>query len=150
MGDVYATGSAPRIAGKEFLIDATIQGDSAEGVIVAHGGSAAGYSLYVKDGRIVFSVRYSSVRLDRVAVALAEAEMHRIQAIANADGVLRLKVDDAEPVTQEASGTLSTHPQENLCIGHDDANPVDVEAPRKPFSGKIAGVKVTVASKSPR
>ena len=147
VGDVYSTGSAPRIAGKEFLIDATVQGNSSQGIIVAHGGSAAGYSLYIKEGRAVFAVRYSSARLDRIAASLSDAGMHHIRAVGNKAGVLRLTIDDTEPMTQEASGLLSTHPQEDLCIGHDDRNPVDVESPRKPFTGKIVGLKVVVAPK---
>lgn len=43
---------------------------------------------------------------------------------------------------QESPGLLQSHPQEDLCIGHDDKNPVDPDSPRSKFKGQItrAGV----------
>ena len=55
-GKSYPSASAPAIAGKPFSIETTIEAESPEGVIVSHGGSAVGYSLYAHDGEIIFCV----------------------------------------------------------------------------------------------
>ena len=145
-GEVYASASAPRIAGRGFAVATTIDGGKAEGVIVAHGGSAVGYSLYRKGGRVVFSVRRSAMLIHRVSVELPEAKTLQLHAELSAAGALSLKVNEGEAVTLKA-GLIGSHPQEDLGIGLDDRNPVDVESPRKKFAGRILSVRVQILAK---
>jgi hypothetical protein len=146
VGDTYAAGSAPAIAGKPLAIEATVEGNDLKGVIVAHGGSAVGYSLYAREGKIVFAVRYSSDIVRRFSVPATKAQC-RIRAALMKDQKMHLSVEGGVSIATKTSGFLPKHPQESLCIGHDDRNPVDPEAPRGNFSGKIASLKVEVEDK---
>ena len=50
-------------------------------------------------------------------------------------------------VEAKSHGLLNRHPQEDICIGHDDKNPVDTEAPKSRINGKLSGLKVSVGAK---
>ncbi|MEM1297255.1 MAG: sulfatase, partial [Verrucomicrobiota bacterium] len=52
IGDDFSPGSAPNIAKKSFTISAKVSGENLNGVIVSHGGSQVGYSLYIQDGKV--------------------------------------------------------------------------------------------------
>ncbi|MFT5469616.1 MAG: arylsulfatase A [Verrucomicrobiales bacterium] len=141
-GDVYAPASAPGVANKPFTVSCMIDGEKPSGVIVAHGGSAVGYSLYLKDGQIVFAVRGGS-GVDRIE-APAAAGATEIAASLGKGGKLSLSVNDGAPVTAKAGGLLNRHPQEDFCVGHDNKNAVDEEAPKGSFTGTISDLKVSL------
>jgi arylsulfatase A len=143
-GDVYASDAAPRIAGKAFTISATVSGKPTDGVIVAHGGTVVGYSLYLRKSEVVLAVRPGRDAVHRVSVPLPATDESVVVATLTADGGLTLSINNSEPVSAKTGGTLASHPQEELCIGHDNGNPVDDEAPRKPFNGTISTLKVSV------
>lgn len=144
-GEVYSSSSAPQIARNGFVVLAEIDGDRADGVLVAHGGSSVGYSLYTKASRAVFALRVSSSTVHRVSVKLPEEKQLKLklQAQVSAEGMLSLKVNDGEPVTRKAA-LIPDHPQEDLGIGVDDGNPVDEEAPRGRYRGRIHRVNVAL------
>jgi len=147
-GKSYPSASAPAIAGKPFVIEATIEGDSPEGVIVSHGGSAVGYTLYVHDGKIVFALRVSSQEIRRVSIPWKKSPV-TVTVQVTKPGVMKLTIP-ADPRkgiegTISASGSMITkHPQEDLCVGFDAKNPVDSESPKAPFQGKIVSVRVSL------
>ncbi len=143
-GDAFGSGSAPAIANKAFSIECTIEGDAPQGGILAHGGLAVGYALYAKDGKIVFAVRHSTTEVQRVSVSAASGKPVEIEAGLDKDGTLRLSLNGAESVTAKSQGLLSRHPQEDFCLGHDNRNPVDDEAPGEAFKGNISGVRIVV------
>jgi len=49
-------------------------------------------------------------------------------------------------VEAKSHGLLNRHPQEDICIGHDDKNPVDTEAPTARINGKLSGLKVAAGN----
>lgn len=53
-------GSAPPIYQRSHKITAriTVQDDKTEGVLIATGGSSAGYTLYVKDGKVIYDYNF--------------------------------------------------------------------------------------------
>ena len=141
IGHAYHTGSIPDLAGKPFVVQATVSGERLQGVVIAHGGSAVGYSLYVADGKVVFAVR-SADDVDRVSAAIQPGENRLVAEVAKDE--LRLRVNGDEPRTAPAAGPLPRHPQEAICLGHDGQNPVDPQAPRGRFRGRISEPRVTV------
>jgi arylsulfatase A len=138
-GDTYESGSAPAIAKRAFRVTARISGDSPSGVILAHGGSSIGYSLYAKDGKVTFAVRHESNQIVRVSSPLVSAGNSLVASLA--DGHLSLRVNSGKPV-QAKSALLNRHPMEALCVGHDDRNPLDDAAPGGAFSGTIESASV--------
>lgn len=135
IGDVYSSGRAPSFTRKPFTISATIEATDPAGVIVAHGGSVIGYSLYIKDGTCFFSIRLSGDQL-RVAKADIGDGRSTIRAELNKQGMLSLQINKGETATS-TGGLLKRHPSESLCIGHDDGNPVDPAAPKPAFNGEL-------------
>ena len=147
LGDVYSSGSAPAIARKAFTISCSVvpvDGKAGEGVIIAHGGSAIGYSLYVKDNFVVFATRQGNDTVSRVAVPVGKGGLMSIRAGLSKDGTLSLAVNAVETAKAKSPGLLKNHPQEDLSIGHDDRNPVDPESPTKPFIGLLMSLIMVV------
>lgn len=140
VGDVYSSGRAPNFTRKPISISATIEATDPAGVIVAHGGSVIGYSLYIKDGSCFFAIRLSADRL-RVAKADIGDGRSTIRAELNQQGMLSLQINKSEAATS-TGGLLKRHPSESLCIGHDDGNPVDPAAPRPAFNGELLELKL--------
>lgn len=146
LGDIYASASAPAIAGKEFSISCSVipvDGNAGQGVIVAHGGSVIGYSLYLKDDVVVFVTRNGGV-VSRVKSRISAGEALEITAGLMKDGTLTLKISNAQPATARSPGLLKSHPQEDLSIGLDDRNPVDPESTAKPFKGQLKALRIVV------
>ena len=140
VGDVFNSGSSPKIAGRSFELSATVQGDDLSGVIVAQGGEVVGYSLYIDNGIGVFSVRLSGSELYRVKTPIGHGRS-TLRAGLDAMGTLTLKVNDDHVVTSKG-GLIQKHPAESLCIGHDDRKPVDRDAPAGLFQGKLVELQV--------
>ncbi|NNE90084.1 MAG: sulfatase [Verrucomicrobiales bacterium] len=144
VGSTYHTSGVKEFAGKPFTVKATIEANAPKGVIVAHGGSAAGYSIYAKDGHMIFAVRTGNADIAR-AKSPVPAGKSTVTARLEKDGSISISVNDGAPVKAKNSGVLiNRHPQENFCVGHDDANPVDTDAPGGKFNGKVSGVSFEV------
>ena len=56
-GDTFTSKTAPNIANRPFKVTAEIEKFPASGVILSQGGSNHGWSLYLKDGHLCFTVR---------------------------------------------------------------------------------------------
>ncbi|MDP7560715.1 MAG: hypothetical protein QF745_09260, partial [Planctomycetota bacterium] len=147
MGDTFASASLPDIAGKAFTIQASVEiepGKKANGIILAHGGSAVGYALYAKDGNLFFAVRLGQNAVQKIAFGSPEEKMEITASLTK--GKLSIQVGE-KTVEAKSHGLLNKHPQEDICIGHDDKNPVDTEAPKGPINGKLSSLKVSVGTK---
>ena len=145
-GDVVKSDSAPRIGGQAFSLTYRVETELRETIILAHGGSALGYALHMKDGRVVFSVRTS---MDRVTDVQSEPIQGAvaIKASVAKDGTLALTVGDQKAVTAKAPGPIPRQPQEDFCVGLDNGQPVAMYSKGKPFAGKLTDLSVTVLSR---
>ncbi len=142
VGDELDRDEAPQIAGKSLAIHCEVEPKSRNAVIVAQGGKAVGYSLYLKDGNPVFAVRERG-QLFSVAAANAPAGKLRIEARLAADGAMILTVNGVT-AKGKADGTIPSQPQEGMCVGFDDGAPVAEYKGKAtdPFQGKISELKV--------
>lgn len=144
VGDALPSSHAPQVAGRCFTVRCDVEPEApARGVIVSHGGSAMGYTLYLQDQRAVFAVRHGK-QVTRIASAELPAGPLSLEAQLGADGLLRLAVNGqaAEPV--KAPGPLAGQPQEDFNLGFDAQNTVDDYDGGQRFRGKIGGLSVTV------
>ena len=141
-GRAYPTAAAPQLVGRPFTVSCELAGRPLAGVVVAHGGTVSGYSLYVREGQLVFALRRDGDDLRRVQVPLpGETDAITVRATVE-ERSLSLQVDDGEPVVVEATGMLLKHPAEDLSVGFDARMPVDPEQPQPPFLGSIRGLRV--------
>ena len=143
-GDAIRSTAAPQIAHKPFTLTCQIETELRDTIILAHGGSAAGYALHLKDGRVVFSVRTGP----KDAVTDVQSQpikgVVKVTAALAEDGTMTLTVGDQEAVTAKAPRLIPRQPQEDFCLGHDNGQPVANYSKGKPFEGKITDLKVAV------
>ncbi len=131
--------------------DVEIPTDGAEGVLLAHGSWFAGYSFYVKDGRLAYAhncMGLAEYRVDAaeriapgrhvLAFAFTRTGPHRGRGTLSIDGrvVGEGDIPRTVPHVIETSG-------EGLCCGYDSGLPVtpDYRAPFR-FTGRIEQVVV--------
>ena len=135
---------APPIANRPFAITArfAVAAGQPDGVIVAQGATAVGYSLYLAQGRPVFFTRTAAATHRVAGPALAPGE-HTVTAALKADGTLALAVDGQAPATA-AGKLLGRMPADGLDVGRDDAAAVGPYATPHAYAGPIASVTIEV------
>jgi len=111
-------------------------------VVVAQGGAAEGYSLYVHEGKPIFAVRRENVlTLAAAKEALPNQAVHLGATLAK-DGTMTLTVDGKTVARAQADGCLTKMPLDGLQVGQDANGAVsDYETPNA-FKGEVG--KVTV------
>lgn len=143
-GDAHLSrADAPNVANRAFTIEARLTtGPTApDGVIVAQGGTALGYSLYVDKGAVVFLVRTNANTTYRVQGPALAPGQHQIRARLDAAGRMTLDINGttAGPV---AAKLLPRMPADALDVGQDTNAPVgDYEAP-SPLNGSVERVTI--------
>ena len=144
LGDTFTSASLPDIAGKAFSVQATLEiepGGKPNGIILTHGGSAVGYALYAKDGNLFFTVRLGANAVQKIAFGSPRKKMEITASLTKEK--LSIQVGE-KSVEAKSHGLLSRHPQEDICVGHDDKNPVDAEAPSTRINGKLTDLKFSI------
>jgi arylsulfatase A-like enzyme len=141
-GDVLDSKAAPQVAGKAFTISCVVETTQPDAILVAHGGSAVGYALYLKAGRPVFAIRTGGSTSEIAAPDAATGSV-RITAALAADRTMTLTVNDKVVTTVRANGLLSRQPQEDFCVGHDNKVPVTTYPATVTFRDTISQLKIT-------
>jgi arylsulfatase len=139
---------APQVANRPLSITCEVEAKTAHGVLVAHGGSAVGYALYLKDGRMIFAVHATGQATASITSKEIPSGRFTAEARLAADGSMTLALNGQVAATGKAEGLLARQPQENFCVGHDDGVPVTTYADGKPFQGVIEKLQVTVGTKN--
>ncbi len=142
LGETLDASSAPQIANRPFTIICDVQPEGQNGVIVAHGGKSFGYSLALVQGQLWFSVRtradsIATVKSDRIPEGRIEIEAELAK-----DGAMTLMINGKPVAKGQSPGLISRQPQENFCVGHDDANAVNDESGTARFKGTLGKLLV--------
>ena len=118
-----------------------------DGVLLAQGGSSAGYALYLKDSKLIFALR-SKNKLHTVESRDAlPATTKNIVAKLSGNGNVELFADSKTVATGNVHGLLEKQPQDGLQVGQDTNGTVgDYAAPNK-FNGEIASAKLDLSGK---
>jgi len=144
-----------RLINKPITIHATIGPEITDGVIVSHGSQFTGYALYVKEGKLKFSVMNvpTPVRWDNLfpyrniieTVEKIPEKRMEIKAQLTTNGEIMLWIND-EKVANGKAGTLVMHPGGWLMLGqaHEDYVPVGDYRPPFKFEGEIEEVVVSI------
>lgn len=142
IGDTFAADAAPWVAERPLQITCQIEPKTEGGVVVAQGGSAVGYALYLKENRLVFAVRRSGSDITRIISATIPAGRIAVEARLASDGTMTLLVDGEPVATGKAGGLLDRQPAEDFCVGHDNRVPLDKYDGTARFTGSIEQLKV--------
>ncbi|MBI5387650.1 MAG: arylsulfatase [Verrucomicrobia bacterium] len=139
--DDLAREAAPRLAARGFTVTAEITDLARDGVVIAQGGSAEGFTLYLKDGRLTFATRSARHLSTVTTVEVVPLKPATVTAKLARDGAVTVRVA-GQTVAEGKARLLSRQPQDGLQVGRDEGGAVgDYEAPFE-FKGKIARVTV--------
>ncbi len=146
-GDHLDRNEAPAIAGRSFTITAKFDASTAKtGVLVAQGGSAQGYALYLADGKLHFTVRGR----DGVSTATWKelvTGVHTAVARAEAQGPLELALDGRPSLRVNTRTRIATMPADGLDVGADGGGTVGSYAAPNTFAGKIESITLELDAK---
>ena len=149
MGHV-PTDVAPDVRSRTYTIeaDARIDGPTTEGVLIAHGDATCGYSLFVRDNRLVYDMNIGGVHHQIVSDRPVPAGHRRLglRMRRNKGMNVATLLIDGEPAGgfETQLGFLSFISWSGLDIGRDRGSPVShYEAPFA-FTGKLRKVTVTM------
>ncbi|MHA3775379.1 arylsulfatase [Verrucomicrobiota bacterium sgz303538] len=132
---------APAIAGRGFTITAKFDAKTPDGVIVAQGGSAHGYALFLEGGKLTFLTRVAG-KATSVASPQAVTDVHTAVAKLETNGTLTLSLDGQPGAQAKASGPLTTMPTDGLDVGSDTGGLVGGYQKANKFGGAIDSVVV--------
>lgn len=143
-GDHLSRDEAPAIAGRAFTLTAKFDTkDAKDGVIIAQGGSAVGYALFLASGKLNFLIR---TRAGAVAAETPQPITGAHTAIARLDasGALSLTLDGSPAATAKARGPIGTMPVDGLDVGSDEGGAVGPYAGPNKFGGTIENITVEI------
>ena len=119
-GQMYTEAASPFVEGKDLTISATLKPTKGDGVVVAQGGSLVGYSLYLRDGKLILGVRTQSQLQELVSDAKVVGRAVKVLAKVGADGSRSLEVDGQTVMSK--GPVLSPQPKMGLSAGSDQSH----------------------------
>ncbi|MHC4878241.1 MAG: sulfatase-like hydrolase/transferase [Planctomycetota bacterium] len=133
----------PFIEGRGFSVRVEVRKPGTHGVLVGQGGTAHGFSLYLKDSRLQFATRVSG----KLAVVTSESDISdgasAFEASLSKFGEVVLTVD-GKVVARGTAGGMKSQPLDGLQVGSDKTGAVgEYDAPFK-FDGEIASAVVKI------
>ncbi len=145
-GDNLDRAAAPFVEKRTLQIKADIA-NATDGVIVAQGGEAEGYALYIDDMKPTFALRQQG-KLTLVAASERISTVARqLEATLTKQGKIVVKVDGETVATGTADRVTLKMPIDGLQVGSDLNGTVgEYDAPFQ-FAGTIHGVTLDVLNK---
>ncbi len=138
---LFTPAASPDVVGKDVRITATLKPEGADGVIVAQGGALVGYSLYLREGRVIFGVRVDKKLKELTTGRIVTGSEVKVEAQLDRNGRRALIVDG---VKVEADGPpLSPQPAMGLSTGQDQGAHVG-DYRNETFRGAIRNLALEV------
>ena len=142
MGANLPQHKAPMLKGKAFRMAIELEQPGENGVLVAQGGTAAGFALYQKDAKLWYAIRHggklSTVSGD-VPDASGEISFHQAK-----NGDVVVKQGDAVLLKGRVPGPLKAMPIDGLQVGLDQGGTVGQYDGEFPFDGTIKRIKLEI------
>lgn len=139
---------APDYVNRGFTVTVRLDQPGSQGVIVAQGGSAHGWALFMRDGALHFAINRNG-QVENITVA--DPLFHRARTIAaklDSDASLTLTADAQIVLRRKLSGLPFQFPVEGLQVGRDlDGTVGDYPAPFA-FNGRISQVTVELGPRN--
>ncbi|TWU04405.1 arylsulfatase [Stieleria varia] len=132
--------SAPYVVGRPLSVEAQVSVDG-DGVVVAQGGTAHGWSLHIRDGRPVFCATIAGKRESMVSESLVMGDC-KIRVSVGRKGAAKLFVDDKVVAESAIAWPMTSQPIDGLQVGQDSGGNVDDYESPNPLSGKVTKVVI--------
>ncbi len=129
-------------AGKAVTVRAWIKSEKPGGVILARGGNAMGYVLYLRNGQPRFAVRAGGKMASVTAKTKVVGKWVHLAGTLTSNGQLRIYVDGKLAGSAKGPGLLAGDPAEAMQIGADDGSTVGDYTGAFGFKGLIDEVSV--------
>ena len=131
-----------------WTFEACVKAEAANGIILAHGGQARGYAVYLKD-----SVPHIAVRIDGQVYEVAGAEplgdgWATVAGVMGRDMVLKMIVDGKPGGKPRPAAFMSSNPNESLQVGTDTGTLVGSYEAAQPFTGLVRFVRIWAGDRS--
>lgn len=145
-GQSLPSEDAPFVQRKAFSIKATVSKLGDSGAIVAQGGDAHGYALYVEDGSVFFCTCHNGkVTVIPAGRPANDRDQHVIDVVLKGKNVT-ISMDGKQVAKSKLPSTLVEQPIDGLQVGSDTGGTVgDYDAPFK-FDGEINSVLIEIPS----
>jgi arylsulfatase len=134
---------SPNVRQRAFTLKATLKADKPNGVIVAQGGTAHGYALYVQEGQLRFATRIGGKLSVVSAKTPSLSEQSELQVKLSKNGKVRLLHND-KLIAEGTTGLLVDMPVDGLQVGKDLNGAVGQYEVPFAFEGAIEGVEVNL------
>ena len=118
-GDELARSEAPFVEQRSISIAGSFTSQGTDGVLLAQGGTAHGYALYVRDGKLEFATQHSGQQQVWTAKRPIEQGDHQLSMDYPVKGQLVLKLDGEVVLSVESPGPLDSMPTDGLHVGRD-------------------------------
>ncbi|MBN1901904.1 arylsulfatase [Candidatus Sumerlaeota bacterium] len=139
--------NAPVVKERDVTITVEILEHAPEGVIIAQGGLAHGYSLYMMNNRLNFAIRKN----DELTTIAAKKPLPKAPVTVTAKiekgGAISVSLDKKELASSPKGGPLAITPLDVLSVGYDSGDPVGSYSDDFPFKGKLGKVSVDTGEK---
>ena len=133
-------------AGKPIAVEAWIKAEPSGGVVLARGGGAHGYVLYVKGGRACFAVRAGGELATVFGKKKVVGKWCHVTGALTAQKELQIHVDGMLDASATTDVFVTANPAEAMEIGADEGSKVGDYLGRFGFSGLIDEVKVSLGT----
>jgi hypothetical protein len=128
--------------GKPVAVEAWVNAEKPDGVILARGGSRLGYALFLKAGKPCFAVRNNNeLGTACAAEKLPDGWVHLAGAL-SADKKLQVYVDGKLAATGDAPALIAEDPSNPMEIGEDASSAVGDYSTPFSFTGMIDEIRV--------
>ena len=140
-GATVAGNAAPHVGNKPFTLSLDVATSQTDTILIAHGGIAYGYALYLKGGGLVFAVRTGRDVATEITAPAPFPSPARIEANLARDGAMVLTVNGARAAFGKAPGLIAQQPAEDFCVGHDNARSVTDYGTPAAFVGTLSNLQ---------
>lgn len=133
---------APFVQGRALEVSVSVKTAATDGVLLAHGGSSHGYSLYMKNGVLTFATRHGGKLTVIKADQSTELSGNTVSVTLGKDGQVELRARDEVIGKGKTSGPMTQMPLDGLQVGSDATGAVGEYTAPFAFEGTISSAQV--------
>ena len=127
---------APNVAKKSFSFSASVT-PAGDGVLLAQGGTAQGWAVYIKGGKLQFATRHNGKLTVIAADVKLPAKPFKLDGSLAKNGATHLSLNGKQIAKGKTPGAMTSMPVDGLQVGADTGGAVgDYQAPFA-FGGKV-------------
>jgi arylsulfatase len=143
-GQFTESSESPLVDDRALTITAEVIEAKGDGVLIAQGGIAQGFSLFIQNGTPYFGIRTNSKWTTVAGKQISGAT--KITAVLQQDGTATLAVDGV-PGTPAQVGLIARNPKDALSAGEDVHDAVGEYTAPFAYPGKLGTITLQAASK---